>query len=223
MTQISKAEVIRRIREIGLIPVVRAESSEMAHRAVAAVCTGGIPIVEITMTVPGAVDVIRALVKQNSAETLIGAGTVLDAKTAEKCVDAGAQFIVSPALDLDTIAYCKKMDIAMMAGALTPTEIYTAWSAGADLVKVFPAGAVGGASYLKAIKGPLPHIKLVPTGGVSLQTAAAFIEAGAEALGIGSDLIDVKALKEGVDSVVTARARQYVDIVRQSRAAQSVR
>ena len=223
MTQTSKAEVLRRIREIGLIPVVRAESADMAHRAVAAVCAGGIPIVEITMTVPGAIDVIRALVKQNSAGTLIGAGTVLDARSAESCVDAGAQFIVSPALDVGTIIACKEMDVAMMAGALTPTEIYTAWSAGADLVKVFPAGAVGGASYLKAIKGPLPQIKLVPTGGVSLQTAAAFIEAGAEALGIGGDLIDVKALKEGIDSAVTARARQYVDIVRQSRTAQSVR
>ena len=223
MTRTSKAEILQRIHDIGLIPVVRAESAEMAHRAVAAVCAGGIPIVEITMTVPGAIDVIRALIKQNSAETLIGAGTVLDARTAKACVDAGAQFIVSPALDLDTIVYCKKMNIAMIAGALTPTEIYTAWSAGADLVKVFPAGAVGGPGYLKAIKGPLPKIKLVPTGGVSLQSAAAFIDAGAEALGVGSDLIDVKALKEGLDSVVTARARQYVDIVRQSRTAQSVR
>ncbi len=223
MTQKSKTEILQRIHDVGLIPVVRAESAEMAHRAVAAICAGGIPIVEITMTVPGAVDVIRALLKQVSAETLIGAGTVLDAQTAEACVNAGAKFIVSPALDLDTITYCKRMNIAMMAGALTPTEIHTAWSAGADLVKVFPAGAVGGPGYLKAIKGPLPHIKLVPTGGVSLQNAAAFIEVGAEALGIGSDLIDMKALKEGVDSVVTARARQYVDIVRQSRTAQSVR
>jgi 2-dehydro-3-deoxyphosphogluconate aldolase/(4S)-4-hydroxy-2-oxoglutarate aldolase len=223
VTQTNRAEILRRIHEIGLIPVVRAESADMAHRAVAAVCAGGIPIVEITMTVPGAVDVIRALVKQIAGEMLIGAGTVLDARTAEECVNAGAQFIVSPALDLNTIAYCKKMNIAIMAGALTPTEIHTAWSAGADLVKVFPAGAVGGASYLKAIKGPLPHIKLVPTGGVSLQNAAAFIEAGAEALGIGSDLIDVKALKEGMDSVVTARARQYVDIVTQSRKAESAR
>jgi 2-dehydro-3-deoxyphosphogluconate aldolase / (4S)-4-hydroxy-2-oxoglutarate aldolase len=223
MTQTSKAEILRRIREVGLIPVVRAESADMAQRAVAAVCAGGIPIVEITMTVPGAIDLIRALVKQISAETLIGAGTILDARTAEACVDAGAQFIVSPALDLNTIAYCKKMNIAMMAGALTPTEIYTAWSAGADLVKVFPAGALGGSSYLKAIKGPLPQIKLVPTGGVSLQTAAAFIEAGAEALGIGSDLIDTKALREGMDSIITDRARQYVDVVRRSRKAQTVR
>jgi 2-dehydro-3-deoxyphosphogluconate aldolase/(4S)-4-hydroxy-2-oxoglutarate aldolase len=223
MTPTSKAEILQRIHDIGLIPVVRSESAEMAHRAVAAVCAGGIPIVEITMTVPGAVDVIGALVKQISTDTLIGAGTVLDARTAEACVDAGAQFIVSPALDLNTIAFCKKMGVAMIAGALTPTEIYTAWSAGADLVKVFPAGAVGGPGYLKAIKGPLPQIKLVPTGGVSLQNAAAFIDAGAEALGIGSDLVDVKALKEGADSVVTARARQYVDVVRQSRKAESVR
>jgi 2-dehydro-3-deoxyphosphogluconate aldolase/(4S)-4-hydroxy-2-oxoglutarate aldolase len=215
--KINKAEVLERIHEVGLIPVVRAESSAMARRAVAAVCAGGISIVEITMTVPGAIEVIRALAEEAGTETLIGAGTVLDAPTAEKCVQAGAQFIVSPALDIKTIAWCKERDIAMMAGALTPTEIYTAWSAGADLVKVFPAGAVGGPSYLKAIKGPLPQIKLVPTGGVSLKTAAAFIEAGAEALGVGTDLVDTKALKDGLDSVLTDRAKQYVEIVRQAR------
>ena len=217
MKKINKAEVLERIHEVGLIPVVRAESSAMARRAVAAVCAGGISIVEITMTVPGAIEVIRALAEEAGTETLIGAGTVLDAPTAEKCVQAGAQFIVSPALDIKTIAWCKERDIAMMAGALTPTEIYTAWSAGADLVKVFPAGAVGGPSYLKAIKGPLPQIKLVPTGGVSLKTAAAFIEAGAEALGVGTDLVDTKALKDGLDSVLTDRAKQYVEIVRQAR------
>jgi 2-dehydro-3-deoxyphosphogluconate aldolase/(4S)-4-hydroxy-2-oxoglutarate aldolase len=217
--KINKAEVLERIREVGLIPVVRAESAEMARRAVAAVCEGGISIVEITMTVPGAINVIRSLAEESGTETLIGAGTVLDAQTAEKCVQAGAQFIVSPALDLKTIAWCKEMGIAMMAGALTPTEIYTAWSAGADLVKVFPAGAVGGPTYLKAIKGPLPHIKLVPTGGVFLTTAAAFIEAGAEALGVGTDLIDTKVLKDGLDGVISDRARQYVEIVKQARSA----
>ncbi len=219
MKKINKAEVLEKIHEVGLIPVVRAESAEMARRAVAAVWQGGISIVEITMTVPGAIDVIRALAEESGTETLIGAGTVLDAQTAQKCVQAGAQFIVSPALDLTTIAWCKEMGIAMMAGALTPTEIYTAWSAGADLVKVFPAGAVGGPSYLKAIKGPLPHIKLVPTGGVSLTTAAAFIEAGAEALGVGTDLIDTKVLKDGLDGVISDRARQYVEIVKKARSA----
>ena len=217
MKKINKAEVLERIHEVGLIPVVRAESAAMARRAVAAVCAGGISIVEITMTVPGALDVIRALAEGAGTGTLIGAGTVLDAQTAEQCVQAGAQFIVSPALDTKTIASCKEMGIAMMAGALTPTEIYTAWSAGADLVKVFPANAVGGPSYLKAIKGPLPQIKLVPTGGVSLATAAAFIEAGAEALGVGTDLVNTKALKDGLDSVLTERAKQYVEIVRQAR------
>ncbi len=192
----------------------------MARRAVAAVCAGGISIVEITMTVPGAIDVIKALADESGNTILIGAGTVLDAQTAQKCVQAGAQFIVSPALDFKTIESCKEMGIAMMAGALTPTEIYAAWSAGADLVKVFPAGAVGGPSYLKAIKGPLPHIKLVPTGGVSLKTAAAFIEAGAEALGVGTDLIDAKVLRDGSDAIISDRARQYVDIVKQARSGQ---
>lgn len=217
----TKIEILQRIHDVGLIPVIRSESAEMARRAVAAVCAGGISIVEITMTVPGAIDVIKALTEESGDTTLIGAGTVLDAQTARKCVQAGARFIVSPALDFKTIEACKEMGIAIMAGALTPTEIYAAWSAGADLVKVFPAGAVGGPSYLKAIKGPLPQIKLVPTGGVSLKTAAAFIEAGAEALGVGTDLIDLKVLKDGSDSIISDRARQYVDIVRQARRGES--
>ncbi len=210
--------MLRRIHDVGLIPVVRAESADMARRAVAAVRAGGIPVVEITMTVPGAVDVIKNLAAEIGCETLIGAGTVLDEQTARRCVEAGAQFIVSPALDFRTIEACKEMDVVMIAGALTPTEIYTAWSAGSDLVKVFPAGALGGPSYFKSLKGPLPQIKLVPTGGVSLFTAAAFIEAGAEALGVGTDLIDVKALKAGQDSDISARARQYVEIVQRTRA-----
>jgi 2-dehydro-3-deoxyphosphogluconate aldolase/(4S)-4-hydroxy-2-oxoglutarate aldolase len=213
----SKAQVLERIHDIGLIPVVRAESAATARRAVAAVCQGGIPIVEITMTVPGAIDVIKQLTEEIGSATLIGAGTVLDTETARKCVGAGAQFIVSPVLDLKTIAFCRDTNIAMIAGALTPTEIFTAWSAGADLIKVFPAGAVGGPSYFKALKGPLPYIKLVPTGGVSLKSAADFIEAGAEALGVGTDLIDTKALRDGLDAVITDRARQYVDIVKQAR------
>jgi 2-dehydro-3-deoxyphosphogluconate aldolase/(4S)-4-hydroxy-2-oxoglutarate aldolase len=213
-----KAEVIGRLTSIGIIPVVRAESTDMARRAVAAILKGGISVLEITMTVPGAVGVIKELSAEIDPEVIIGAGTVLDPQTAQACIDAGAQFIVSPSLNLETIAFCGQHGIAVMPGALTPTEVVTAWTAGADFVKVFPAGAVGGASYIKALKAPLPHIKIVPTGGVSLETAAAFIKAGAEALGIGGDLVDVKALRQGRDDVVTERARLFVEIVQQARA-----
>ncbi|HJX53937.1 MAG TPA: bifunctional 4-hydroxy-2-oxoglutarate aldolase/2-dehydro-3-deoxy-phosphogluconate aldolase [Polyangia bacterium] len=213
-----KAEIISRMTAIGIIPVVRAVSTDMARRAVAAILKGGISVLEITMTVPGAVRMIEALRSEIDPEAIIGAGTVLDARTAQECVDAGAQFIVSPALDLATIALCGQQGIVVMPGALTPTEVVTAWAAGADFVKVFPAGAVGGASYIKALKAPLPQVKIVPTGGVSLQNAAAFIKAGAEALGVGNDLVDVQALREERDELITERARLFVEIVQQARA-----
>ena len=213
-----KAEVSSRLAAIGIIPVVRAESTEMARRAVAAILKGGISVLEITMTVPGAVRMIEELSAEIDPEVIIGAGTVLDPQTARTCIEAGAQFIVSPALNLETIALCGQQGVLVMPGALTPTEVVTAWSAGADFVKVFPAGAVGGASYIKALKAPLPQIKIVPAGGVSLQTAAAFIKAGAEALGVGGDLVDVKALREGRDDLVTERAALFVEIVQQARA-----
>jgi 2-dehydro-3-deoxyphosphogluconate aldolase/(4S)-4-hydroxy-2-oxoglutarate aldolase len=190
----------------------------MGRRAVAAILKGGISVLEITMTVPGAVRMIEELSAEVDPEVIIGAGTVLDAQTARACIDAGAQFIVSPALDLGTIALCGQQGILVMPGVLTPTEVVTAWTAGADFVKIFPAGAVGGASYLKALKAPLPQVKMVPTGGVSLQNAATFIKAGAEALGIGGDLVDTKALREGRDDLITERARLFVDIVQQARA-----
>jgi 2-dehydro-3-deoxyphosphogluconate aldolase/(4S)-4-hydroxy-2-oxoglutarate aldolase len=161
---------------------------------------------------------IEELSAEVDPEVIIGAGTVLDAQTARACIDAGAQFIVSPALDLGTIALCGQQGILVMPGVLTPTEVVTAWTAGADFVKIFPAGAVGGASYLKALKAPLPQVKMVPTGGVSLQNAATFIKAGAEALGIGGDLVDTKALREGRDDLITERARLFVDIVQQAKA-----
>jgi 2-dehydro-3-deoxyphosphogluconate aldolase / (4S)-4-hydroxy-2-oxoglutarate aldolase len=175
-------------------------------------------VLEITMTVPGAVDVIKGLTAEIDPEVIVGAGTVMDAQTAQACIEAGAQFIVSPALNLETIAFCGQQGVLVMPGVLTPTEVVTAWTAGADFVKVFPAGAVGGASYIKALKAPLPQVKLVPTGGVSLQTAAAFIKAGAEALGVGGDLVDGKALREGRDELISERARLFVDIVQQARA-----
>ena len=213
----NKPEVIQRIRDTGLIPVVRAESAELAMRAVEAIKTGGVDVVEVTMTVPGAIDVIAKLAATFGTEVLIGAGTVLDPDIANRCVQAGAQFIVSPALNEETIAFCGRNDVAVFPGALTPTEVVHAWNAGADAVKVFPAGAVGGASYLKALKAPLPQIELVPTGGVSLKTAADFIKAGAMALGVGADLVDLKALRENHDEVITERARQFLEIVREAR------
>src|SRR5688572_31117819 len=215
----NKADVLRRIRDTGLIPVVRAESSDQAMRAVAALKSGGLDILEITMTVPGAVEVIQALAGEYGEEALIGAGTVLDPEIAQACIQAGAQFIVSPALNEETIAFCREQDIAIFPGALTPTEVVRAWKAGADAVKVFPAGAVGGASYLKALKVPLPQIELIPTGGVSLKTAADFIKAGAMALGVGADLVDPKALREGNLALITERTRQFLEIVSVTRAA----
>jgi len=212
-----KSDVVRKIAAVGVIPVVRAQSAELALRAIDAIQAGGIPILEITMTVPGAVKMIEELARRLSAEVLIGAGTVLDEATARACIQAGAQFVVSPALDRATISCCQQHGIAVIPGALTPTEVVAAWSAGADYVKVFPAGALGGPSYLKSLKAPLPQIELVPTGGVSLNNAADFIKAGAAALGVGADLVDTKALAQGAGRLITERARQFVDIVRQAR------
>lgn len=214
----SKAAVLQTIRDIGIIPVVRAQSADEAMQAIDAIRAGGISILEITMTVPGAVGVIEEVSKRYGDEALVGAGTVLDAETARACILAGARFVVSPALNFETIDVCRHNDIAVMPGALTPTEVVQAWSAGADFVKVFPAGAVGGAGYIKSLKAPLPQIELVPTGGVSLKTAADFIKAGASALGVGADLVDLKAIREGQQNLITERAREFVKIVQEARA-----
>jgi 2-dehydro-3-deoxyphosphogluconate aldolase/(4S)-4-hydroxy-2-oxoglutarate aldolase len=214
----NKTEVLARIRETGLIPVVRAESADQAMRAVAALKAGGLDILEVTMTVPGAIEVIQTLAAEYGDETLIGAGTVLDPETAQTCIKAGAKFIVSPALNEETIKFCRRQEVAIFPGALTPTEVVRAWKLGADAVKVFPAGAVGGAGYLKALKAPLPQIELIPTGGVSLKTAADFIKAGAMALGVGADLVDPKALREGNSALLTERAREFLEIVQVTRA-----
>lgn len=213
----NKTAVLETIRNVGVIPVVRAQSADEAMLAIDAIREGGIPILEITMTVPGAVGVIEEVSKRYGDEALVGAGTVLDGETALACIRAGARFVVSPALNFETIEICRSEGVAVMPGALTPTEVVQAWMAGADFVKVFPAGAVGGASYLKALKAPLPQIELVPTGGVSLKTAADFIKAGASALGIGADLVDLKAIREGQQNLITERAREFVRIVREAR------
>jgi 2-dehydro-3-deoxyphosphogluconate aldolase / (4S)-4-hydroxy-2-oxoglutarate aldolase len=214
----NKQQVRDRILEIGIVPVVRASSAAEALLAAEAVCTGGIPIVEITMTVPGAVEVIRELQRSALAGVLIGAGTVLDAETARRCVDAGAEFLVSPGLNLPTVEFAAREGKLMLAGALTPTEVMMAWNGGADLVKIFPCGQVGGAKYIKALKGPFPQIPLVPTGGVNLNTAAEFIEAGAAALGIGGELVEARALKSGKPEAIVENARQFLAVVQQARA-----
>jgi 2-dehydro-3-deoxyphosphogluconate aldolase/(4S)-4-hydroxy-2-oxoglutarate aldolase len=206
--------VVDRIRQIGIIPVVRANSANEAFAAVEAICAGGIPILEITMTVPGAVKIIKELSLRLGDSVLIGAGTVLDSDTARACVDAGARFIVSPALDVTTIETCRILDIPIFPGALTPTEIVTAWRAGADAVKVFPANAVGGPAYIKSLKAPLPQIDLIPTGGVSLANTPDFIRAGALAVGVGADLVDLAAIRRGDAASITARAREYVEAVK---------
>jgi 2-dehydro-3-deoxyphosphogluconate aldolase/(4S)-4-hydroxy-2-oxoglutarate aldolase len=219
----NREEIKKRIMEIGLLPVVRASSSHEAKLAVEAVYEGGIPVVEITMTVPGAVEIIHELSKARGSDVLIGAGTVLDAAAAQRCLDAGAQFIVSPGLDLPTLEFVLKQGKVMMPGALSPTEVITAWKAGADFVKVFPCGSVGGAKYIKALKGPLPQIPLVPTGGVNLETAADFVLAGSEALGVGGELVQSAALKAGKPEVIVEAARKFVEIVQQARASRESR
>jgi 2-dehydro-3-deoxyphosphogluconate aldolase/(4S)-4-hydroxy-2-oxoglutarate aldolase len=213
----NKDQVRRRIEQIGIVPVVRAETSAHAIAAAEAVAAGGVTIVEITMTCPDAIGIIRELVRTSGGQLLVGAGTVLDVEEARKCLDAGAEFLVSPGFDLETVKYAGREGILMMAGALTPTEVITAWKAGADIVKVFPCGNVGGAKYIKALKGPLPQVPMVPTGGVNLDTAADFIKAGALALGVGGELVSAAALKSGNVGEITRVAKQLVDIVREAR------
>jgi len=213
----TKEQVRARVLEIGIVPVVRAPSAVHAISAAAAVAAGGISIVEVTMTVPGALDAIAQLVKTLGSEVIVGAGTVLDAETARRCFDAGAEFLVTPGLDLGTVKAANDAGKLIMAGALTPTEVITAWKGGADFVKIFPASAMGGAAYLKALRGPLPQVPLVPTGGVNLNTAADFLRAGASALGVGGELVLHSVLTSGDVSQITTLARKYLEIVRQVR------
>ena len=210
----TKTEVLANLKSIGLVPVLRAESVDKALALAEAIAAGGVTVLEITMTVPGAMQVMRKLA-ETRPDILIGAGTVLDPETARMCILEGAQFVVSPALNLATIDMCHRYSIAALPGALTPTEIVTAWQAGADVVKVFPANSMGGASYLKSIKAPLPQVELIPTGGVSLATAEDFLKSGAFALGVGADLVDPKAAPE----TITENARKYLAIVQKFRAA----
>lgn len=211
-----KEEIRGLIKAIGIVPVVRASSPHQARFAAEAVLLGGIPIVEITMTVPRAIVVISELVR-SSPEVLVGAGTVLDAEAARQCVDAGAQFIVTPGLDAATAEFAANSQVLLMMGALTPTEVITAWKAGADFVKLFPCGNLGGPNYIKALRGPLPHVPLVPTGGVCLDNAADYIRAGAAALGVGGELILKSALESCNSEPIRELAHRFVNAVKNAR------
>jgi len=214
----NRNEICRRIEATGVVPIVRAPSAEVAASAARAILAAGIDVLEITMTVPNATDLLRQLRKEIGADVLLGAGTVLDAQTAKDCIAAGAEFIVAPGFDLETIRAAHALDKPCMPGALTPTEVITAWKAGADMVKIFPCSAVGGASYLKALKAPLPQVKMLPTGGVDATTAADFIKAGASALGVGASVVDLKLLAQKGPATVTEKCRQLIDVVRAARA-----
>ncbi len=212
-----REETISRIRQCGLVPVVRAQSAEQATNIVEALVAGNVDIVEITMTVPGALSVIEKVAATFGEKVVVGAGTVLDSQTARAAILAGAEFIVSPGTSDAVIATSRRYAKMVCPGALTPTEVLHAWEAGADFVKIFPCGEVGGAKYIKSLKGPYPQIEMIPTGGVNLDTAAAFIAAGCAALGVGTALVDKQAVASGNFAVLTEKARQFLAIIQKSR------
>jgi len=212
-------DVIRKIGEIGIVPVIRAASVDEATRAVEAICAGGIPVVEITMTVPNAISVIKEVAQQYRDKVLIGAGTVTTAEQAESCLRAGAEFLVSPGFAESVLSVAKASAKLAIPGALTPTELMTAQNHGARLIKIFPCGNVGGPKYLRSLKAPFPNVDLIPTGGVNAANAAEFIAAGAFALGVGADLVDPAALREGNLEKISSAARELVQGVASARAA----
>ena len=205
-----KQEVLAALREGGIVPVIRADSADTALRIVDALVAGGIRTLEITMTVPDAIGAIKAVAHRFGSSVLLGAGTVTSRALAEGSLDAGAEFLVTPCVVPDVIAVAKERDVAVLPGAMTPTEVFTAWSSGGDIIKIFPASNVGGASYLKALKGPFPQIPLCPTGGVNLQTIGEFVKAGASAVGVGGELVSKAAIDAGDHGKITELAKQYV-------------
>jgi 2-dehydro-3-deoxyphosphogluconate aldolase/(4S)-4-hydroxy-2-oxoglutarate aldolase len=213
-----RSELVRRIAEIGIVPIVRVNSAEAAVRSVEAIVEGGIPCAEITMTVPGALRALEAVAAKFGDKIMLGAGTVLDPESCRISMLSGAEFFVTPALRVSTIEMAHRYDKAIMPGALTPTEVLTAWEAGADVVKVFPCGNMGGAKYIKALKGPLPQVEMAPTGGVNLETIGDFLKAGACAAGVGSELVDAATIKAGTYEVFVERAKQYLAAVKAARA-----
>lgn len=214
-----KREVLDTILAAGIIPIVRTDTPGQALYAIEAIQSAGLPLVEVTMTVPGAVRILETACDRFGDSLILGAGTVLDATTARQCMLAGAEFFVTPTLDLETIEICHRYSKCVVPGALTPSEVMTAWNAGATMVKVFPVGAMGGARYIKALKAPLPQVLLVPTGGVNLENAPAFFRAGASAVAVGSELFNKRWLTERRFNRIESAARGFLDIVAESRAA----
>ncbi len=212
-------EAVREIGDVGIIPVVRASTADEARAAVGAVCAGGIPIVEITMTVPDAPDVIRQVVQHYGETVLVGAGTVLTEDDATRCLDAGAEFLVSPGLSIPVLRAAKTRGKLAIPGVLTPTELMNAAAEGASLVKVFPCGSVGGPDHLRSLKAPFPNMQLIPTGGVSLINVSEYVAAGAFALGVGSDLVNLAALRRGESFKIEEAAKAFVEAVRRAREA----
>jgi 2-dehydro-3-deoxyphosphogluconate aldolase/(4S)-4-hydroxy-2-oxoglutarate aldolase len=212
-----REEVRARLEEIGIVPAVRFRSAEDARFATQAISHGGIPIVEITMTVPGAIELIADLAR-NSPEVIVGAGTIFDTETARRCLDAGAKFLTSPGLDVQLVEFAIKKEIVVLAGALTPTEVTMAWKAGADFVKIFPCSQVGGDNYIKALKGPFRQVPLIAAGGVNQVTAANFILAGAAAIGVGGELVPEEAIRLRQEERIHELARRFVRFVSKARA-----
>lgn len=212
----STAQILERV---GLIPVLRAKSTKQALAAVDAMVAGGVTVVEVTMTCPDACGVLRALKSQYGPKVLLGSGTVTRVKDAEATIEAGAEFVVSPSIHVDVISATRAAGKLSVPGALTPTEVVTAEAAGADYIKIFPCSAVGGAPYLKALLAPFPHLKLIPTGGVTVQTAESFLKAGARALGVGGDLVNLTAIDDGHPEIVTNAAKAYLEVIAKFRGA----
>jgi len=210
----SKALVLSILRDVGIIPVVRAESADLAQSVVEALAGAGLAVAEITMTVPGAIDAIASAKRHFGGEILVGAGTVTDAETARHAIDAGAEFIVTPCLVSEVIDTTRRADVAVIPGALTPTEIFEAFQAGGDMVKVFPVQNVGGAAYLRALRGPFPEISLVPTGGITLDNIRDMFDAGAVAVGVGSELISKDALRRRDYAAIGGLAAQFLAATR---------
>ncbi len=202
---------------MGVVPVVRTSTAEQALKAIEAIYKGGIRAAEVTMTVPGAIRVLEKVADEFGDRIVLGAGTVLDPETARACMLAGAEFFVTPNLRISTIEMCKRYSKVICPGALTPTEVVTAWEAGADVIKIFPADSVGGAKYIKALKAPLPHIEMIPTGGVSVETAGAFLKAGACAVAVGGELVNAKLISEGDYDAIEERARAILAAVVKAR------
>ena len=210
-------EILAFITEVGIVPVVRTSSAEGAIQAVEAIYAGGVRAAEITMTVPGALHALEKVADRFGGKIVLGAGTVLDPETARACMLAGAEFFVTPSLRLSTIEMAKRYSKVICPGALTPTEVLTAWEAGADAVKIFPCGNVGGPKYIKALKGPFPQIEMIPTGGVNLETTGEFLKAGACAVAVGGELVDAKSVKEGRFDIIENRAHQYLAAIAKAR------